>query len=105
MGDYFDQLRRNAEETYGREAMIRRNCGIIGPKLTHAQTIGSLIPTSRAWDDYSHINKTPQPVTVEQVFIDPTPVKEGCVIEQEFIPQVDADGDVVMVDVQNISPE
>lgn len=108
MGDYFELLRKNAENVYGQDRMMRPCHGTIGPKLTHAQTIGSLIPTAQTWDVYSHINKPPQPVTIEQVFITPPSneaPKEGCVIEQEFIPQVDADGDVVMVDVQNIVPE
>lgn len=91
--------------------MIRSSFGTIGRGLTHAQTIGSLIPTSETWHAtaYSHLRPAPKvhEVTVEQTFIpNPSPPsQEGCVISQEFTPTVDADGDIVMVDAQNIVPE
>ena len=113
MSDYFELLRKNAETTWGPQSLIRYAHGTIGRPLNHAQTVGSLIPTTQTWDAYSHINREPQEVKIEQVFLEPPRTdssQAGCVLSQEFmphesIPQVDADGDVVMVDAQNIIPE
>lgn len=108
MQDYFEERRKAAEQHYGHSNMVRSSFGTIG-RITQAQAIGSLLPTAQTWDAYTfqHLKPAPKEHTVQfqQVFIEPEKKSEGCVITQEFLPTVDEDGDVVMVDAQNIIPE
>lgn len=95
MQDYFEQARYNAERHWGHANMVRPSFGTIG-KITQAQMIGSILPTAETWNpiSYSHLKPAPpvHEVTVQQVFTEPEP-------------QVDADGDAIMVDAQDIIPE
>lgn len=110
MTDYFEMMRRNAERTWGQSNMVRPSFGTIG-HISQAQAIGSIIPTETTWYDNPVLKPSPpvHEVKIQQVFFEPMKKQEGCVIlSQEVIlppPQVDADGDVVMIDAQDIMPE